>query len=187
MDREKIVYWNLSPALLTSLKIKTMASVREFLAEFRHEAASSRKVLEKVPDGKDDWAPHEKSMKVRALANHIAELHGWADVVISRESLDFAKGEYVANQSTTCEERLRFFDDQVAKSVAVLEKTKDEDLEQPWALKNGDMVYFSAPKKVALRGIFLSHIIHHRAQLGVYLRLLGIPVPGVYGPTADGM
>lgn len=144
-------------------------------------------MLERVPDGKDEWAPHEKSMKITALANHIAELNGWADVVISRDSLDFAKGEYVANQSANSEERLKFFDEQVAKSVAVLQEASDEDLEKPWALKNGDIVYFSAPKKVAMRGMVLSHIIHHRAQLGVYLRLLGIPLPGLYGPTADGM
>jgi uncharacterized damage-inducible protein DinB len=164
-----------------------MASAKELLAEFKHEAANTRKILERVPDGKDDWAPHEKSMKVTALASHIAELNGWADVVISRDSLDFAKGEYIANQSANSEERLKFFDAQVAKSVAVLEKTNDEDLEKPWALKNGNTVYFSAPKKVAMRGMVLSHIIHHRAQLGVYLRLLGIPVPGMYGPTADEM
>lgn len=162
-----------------------MASAKELLAEFKHEAASTRKILERVPDGKDDWAPHEKSMKLAALASHIAELTGWAEVVISRESLDFAKGEYVANQSANSGERLKFFDEQVAKSVAVLEKTNDEDLEKPWALRNGDIVYFSAPKKVAMRGMVLSHIVHHRAQLGVYLRLLGIPVPATYGPTAD--
>lgn len=164
-----------------------MASVRELLAEFKHEAANTRKILERVTDGKDDWAPHEKSMKITALANHIAQLTGWADVVISKESVDFAKGEYVTYQSANSEERLKFFDEQVARSVAVLEKTNDEDLEKPWALKSGDIIYFSAPKKVAMRGMVLSHIIHHRAQLGVYLRLLGIALPGIYGPTADEM
>jgi uncharacterized damage-inducible protein DinB len=164
-----------------------MASVKELLAEFKHEAAATRKVLERVPDGKDDWAPHEKSMKIAALANHIAELTGWGDVVISRDSLDFAKGEYIPNTSANSEQRLKFFDEQVARSVAAFEKAKDEDLEALWALKNGDAVYFSAPKKVAMRGIFMSHIIHHRAQLGVYLRLIGVPVPMTYGPTADEM
>jgi uncharacterized damage-inducible protein DinB len=162
-----------------------MASVKELLGEFKHEAANTRKVLERVPDGNNEWAPHEKSMKVAALANHVAELSGWVGVVLLRDALDFAKGEYVANTSATSEERLRFFDEQVAKSISVLENAKEEDLEGMWSLRNGDVVYFQAPKKVALRGLVFSHIVHHRAQLGVYLRLLGIPVPGIYGPSAD--
>jgi uncharacterized damage-inducible protein DinB len=162
-----------------------MASLKELLGEFKHEAANTRKVLERVPDGNNEWAPHEKSMKIAALANHVAELSGWVGVVLLRDALDFAKGEYVANTSANSEERLRFFDEQVAKSIAVLENGKEEDLEGMWSLRNGDVVYFQAPKKVALRGLVFSHIVHHRAQLGVYLRLLGIPVPGIYGPSAD--
>jgi uncharacterized damage-inducible protein DinB len=162
-----------------------MASVRELLAEYKHESANTRKLLERVPDGKDDWAPHEKSMKITALANHVAELNQWVDFVLLRDQVDFAAGDYVANKSANSAERLKFFDEEVAKAVATLEKTNDEDLEKTWSLKYGDKVLFSAPKKVALRGSVFSHIIHHRAQLGVYLRLLGVPVPALYGPTAD--
>jgi uncharacterized damage-inducible protein DinB len=162
-----------------------MGIVQGLLSEFKHEASSTRKILERVPDDKNDWAPHEKSMKLRALANHVAELNGWVDIVISRDQLDFAKGEYVANTSATTAETLKFFDEQVAKAISVLEETKDEDLEKSWALKYGDQVLFAAPKKVALRATVFSHIVHHRAQLGVYLRLQDIAVPGIYGPTAD--
>jgi uncharacterized damage-inducible protein DinB len=162
-----------------------MASVRELLAEFKHEAANTRKVLERIPDGKDEWTPHEKSMKIKALADHVSELSGWCDVVISRDELNFSDGSYSSPKPSNSAERLKSFDEQVAKSVAALEKASDEDLEKQWQFTYGGMTIFSGPKKVALRGMVYSHIIHHRAQLGVYLRLLGIPVPGIYGPTAD--
>jgi uncharacterized damage-inducible protein DinB len=162
-----------------------MASVRELIAEFKQESANTRKILERVPDGKNDWTPHEKSMKLGRLATHIAEILGWTYVTVSTDVLDFAAGDYKPNVVETTADRLKFFDEQVAKSLAILEKTSDEDLESNWTMKNGDIVYFTVPKKVALRTWVFNHQFHHRAQLGVYLRLLGIPVPGIYGPTAD--
>lgn len=162
-----------------------MASIKELLEEFRLEAASTRKILERVPDGKNDWAPHEKSMKLGRLATHVAEIPGWIYVTVSTDVLDFAAGDYKPNIHANNDERLKFFDEQVAKSIKILENTKDEDLEKTWTMRNGETVYFTVPKKVALRTWVFNHQVHHRAQLGVYLRLLNIPLPGIYGPSAD--
>lgn len=162
-----------------------MASVKELLAEFKQEAANTRKILERVPDGQNEWTPHEKSMKLGRLATHVAEIPGWTYVTVSTDVLDFAAGDYKPTVYETTAERLKFFDEQVAKSIEILEKTKDEDLDKDWTMRNGDTVYFTVPKKVALRTWVFSHGIHHRAQLGVYLRLLNQPLPGIYGPSAD--
>jgi uncharacterized damage-inducible protein DinB len=162
-----------------------MASIKELLAEFKQEAASTRKILERVPDGKNDWAPHEKSMKLGRLATHVAEIPGWTYVTVSTDVLDFAAGDYKPNIYETSAERLKFFDEQVAKSIEILENMKDEDLEKSWTMRNGETVYFTVPKKVALRTWVFNHQVHHRAQLGVYLRLLDVPLPGIYGPSAD--
>ncbi len=162
-----------------------MASVKELIAEFKHEAANTRKVLERIPDGQNDWTPHEKSMKMGRLATHVGEILGWVYVTVSTDVLDFAAGDYKPNVLETTADRLTFFDEQVTKSLEILEKTSDEDLDKEWTMRNGDVVYFTVPKKVALRTWVYSHLVHHRAQLGVYLRLLNIPVPSTYGPTAD--
>jgi len=162
-----------------------MASVKELIAEFKMETANTRKILERVPDGQNDWTPHEKSMKLSRLATHVAEIPSWTYVTVSTDTLDFAAGDYKPNVYETTEERLKFFDEQVKQAIEVLEKTSDEDLEASWTMRNGETVYFTVPKKVALRTWVYNHQYHHRAQLGVYLRLLGIPVPAVYGPTAD--
>lgn len=162
-----------------------MASIKELLEEFKQEAASTRKILERVPDDKTDWAPHEKSMKLGRLATHVAEIPGWTYVTVSTDVLDFAANDYKPVIHATNAERLKFFDEQVAKSIEILEKTRDEDLEKNWTMRNGDTVYFTVPKKVALRTWVFNHQFHHRAQLGVYLRMLDIPLPGIYGPSAD--
>jgi uncharacterized damage-inducible protein DinB len=124
-------------------------------------------------------------MKMGRLATHVGEILGWVYVTVSTDVLDFAAGNYKPNVLETTADRLTFFDEQVAKSLEILEKTSDEDLDKEWTMRNGDVVYFTVPKKVALRTWVYSHLIHHRAQLGVYLRLLNIPVPSTYGPTAD--
>jgi uncharacterized damage-inducible protein DinB len=124
-------------------------------------------------------------MKLGRLATHIAEILGWTYITVKTDVLDFAAGDYKPNVLETTADRLKFFDEEVAKSVAVLENTSDEELEKDWTMKNGDVVYFTVPKKVALRTWVYSHQFHHRAQLGVYLRLLDVAVPGIYGPSAD--
>ncbi len=162
-----------------------MASTRELLAEFKQEINHTRKILERVPDGKNDWAPHEKSMKLGRLATHVAEIAGWASVTVTTDVLDFAGGDYKPYIHENNADRLKFFEETAAKSAEILANITDEDLEKPWTMRNGDVIYFTIPKKVALRTWVYSHLVHHRAQLGVYLRLLGVPVPGIYGPSAD--
>lgn len=170
---------------ITFGKTQLMASVKELIHEFKEETAHTRKILANVPDGKNDWAPHEKSMKLGRLATHVAEIAGWTYITVSTDVLDFAAGDYKPNVIETTADRLKFFDEQVAKSLQILEQTRDEDLEKTWTMRNGEALYAAMPKKEALRTWVFSHQVHHRAQLGVYLRLLDVPVPGTYGPSAD--
>lgn len=156
-----------------------------FIAELQQEAASTRKLLERVPMDKADWTPHPKSMKLGNLANHVAELLSWTSVTLDQDELDFAKFEYKPEIPKTTEELVIKFDDQVAKAVACLKKADDAKFMENWTMRNGDQIFMTLPKAAVLRSFVFSHEVHHRAQLGVYLRLLDIPLPGIYGPTAD--
>jgi uncharacterized damage-inducible protein DinB len=156
-----------------------------FIAELKQEAEATRKVLERVPMDKPDWTPHTKSMKLGNLANHVAELLSWTMVTMEQDELDFATFEYKPVVPKTTEELLKKFDDMVVKSVACLKKCDDAKFMENWTMRNGEQIYFTLPKAAVLRSFTFNHSYHHRAQLGMYLRLLDIPVPGVYGPTAD--
>lgn len=162
-----------------------MAIKDAFIAELKQEAASTRKLLERVPMDKPDWAPHAKSMKLGNLANHVAELPGWTMVTLDQDELDFAKFEYKPVIPKTADELVKKFDDQVAKAVECLNRTSDETFMQNWTMRQGEQIFFTLPKAAVLRSFTFNHSYHHRAQLGVYLRLLDIPIPGIYGPTAD--
>ncbi|MGH9708309.1 MAG: DinB family protein [Candidatus Acidiferrales bacterium] len=165
-----------------------MAIHEAMLAEFDHEIISTRQTLERVPEGKPDWAPHEKSMKMSRLAGHLAELCGWATSIIGQDALDFrpVNGKPIEPlHMTSRKQLLEAFDKNVAASRAALSGAKDENLLKPWTLQSGGQAIFTMPRITVLRTFFLNHIIHHRAQLGVYLRLNGVPVPSVYGPSAD--
>lgn len=162
-----------------------MAFTKELIAVLRQEIDSTRKILQRVPDGKNNWAPHEKSMKLGRLATHVAEITGWITVTVTAEVLDFAAGNSKPIVYETNEERMKFFEETSAKSIEILSNISDEELEKSWTMRNGDTVYFTVPKRMALRTWVFSHLVHHRAQPGVYLRLLKIPVPAIYGPSAD--
>ena len=155
------------------------------IAELKMEAASTRKMLERVPVEKNDWKPHDKSMKLGRLATHVAELPGWITTTMTTDELDFAKIDYKPVIAATNEELLAKLDENVNKAIASLENANDADFEKMWTLRNGEKVFFSMPKKVVLRTVAYSHHYHHRGQLSVYLRLLDIPIPGMYGPSAD--
>ena len=150
----------------------------------KHELASTKKILERVPFDKFDWKPHDKSMSLGKLAVHIAEIPHWASNIINIDEFDFTKHMKSYTASST-EELIKICDDATAAAISDLEKMNDEDFNKIWVVKNGDQVYFNIPKGVAIRGWAFSHMIHHRGQLSVYLRLLDVPVPGMYGPTAD--
>jgi uncharacterized damage-inducible protein DinB len=165
-----------------------MAIRDALLPEFDHEMANTRKTLERVPDENFGWKPHEKSMTCKQLANHLAQLPEWATITINEDSFDLAPKDGAPpprELGHSRDEVLRIFDDKVATARAALENVADDRLMKPWSLLNGGNPIMTMPRIAVLRSFVLSHTIHHRAQLGVYLRLNDIPVPSIYGPSAD--
>ncbi len=161
-----------------------MSTTKEFLEELDQESTVTRKMLERVPDDKLDWQPHPKSMNIKMLAGHIAELSGWITMAFETEELDFAANPYKLPEWNKNAELIHFFETQLAGAREHLINGNNEDLEPQWTLRNGEIIYMTITKSALVRQA-LSQIIHHRAQLGVYLRLLDIPVPATYGPSAD--
>ncbi len=156
------------------------------LAEFDREMATTRRILERVPMERADWAPHEKSTKLGALATHVARLARNTGMALNSDELDFATADRSAwGPLHTRDELLAAFDAHVAASRAALAAASDERLAGTWTLRLGDRIVFSEPRAQVHRFFAMNHLIHHRAQLGVYLRLLDVPLPGSYGPTAD--
>lgn len=163
-----------------------MTRMQTFLKELEKESVTTRKMLERVPEDKFDWKPHEKSMVMKRLAGHIAELPGWIPMTLDTNELDFANNQYKPLQPATSKELMEYFEKTLVNAREALTKGKEEELDKPWTLRNGSEIYDTSPKADVIR-MALSQIIHHRAQLGVYLRLLNIPIPGSYGPSADEM
>ena len=163
-----------------------MDIIKMFSKELEQEAQTTRKMLERIPNDKYDWQPHPKSMNIRRLATHIAELPTWVTMALTTDELDFASNPYQPVKINNTEELLAYFERSLADGRSSLAQATEEPLEQPWTLRNGDEIYSTTSKAEVIRMAF-SQIIHHRAQLGVYLRLLDIPIPGSYGPSADEM
>ncbi|HVF48332.1 MAG TPA: DinB family protein, partial [Pyrinomonadaceae bacterium] len=155
------------------------------IAEMEQEAATTRRCLERVPADKFSWKPHEKSMEFGKLAVHIAEMFSWTPVTLQQPELDFAKFDYKPYEPSTTEDLVDFLDKNVAEAIDVLRNTPDEVFFEDWTMRNGEQVYFTMPKIATMRSFVMNHIVHHRAQLSVYLRLNDIPVPSIYGPSAD--
>lgn len=164
-----------------------MALSQSLLPEFDHEMANTRKTLERVPDEKFDWKPHDKSFPMGALATHLANLPSWGSLTVSSDSFDMApEGKPLKTPELNSREAvLAKFDENVAATRAAIAAAKDEDLFKPWTLMSNGKTILTLPKIAVLRSFVMNHIIHHRAQLGVYLRLNDIPVPSIYGPSAD--
>lgn len=158
-----------------------------FIAELKHEAASTKRILERVPEGKFNWKPHEKSMTLGRLASHVAELPGFLNSILTMDEFDFAKGHYKASHANTPEELMNVFQEKLDEVIQTLQDTSDEKMLANFTVHNGDHVLATIPRMVAIRSMAFNHIIHHRGQIAVYLRLLDIPVPGIYGPSADEM
>lgn len=154
------------------------------LPEFDHEFAETRKALERVPEDEFDWKPHEKSYSLHDLAAHLAEIPNWMTVTLQEDGFDVDE-PYERDIPDTREELLESFDERIARAREVLAGTSGETLMETWTMTKGDEVMLSMPKAAVLRSFIFNHNVHHRAQLGVYLRLLGVPVPGHYGPSAD--
>lgn len=158
------------------------------LPEFDEEMKKTRKVLERVPDGKPDWRPHPKSMALGYMAVHLSMLPEWTNMTLGKSELDIAaarSGAWKMPDFESAAKCVETFDTKVAAARKALAAAGDDEMMQPWTLKNGDQVYFTAPKLSVLRGMVMNHIIHHRGQLTVYLRLNDVPLPQLYGPTAD--
>ena len=156
--------------------------------EFDQEMAATRKVLERVPDDKFAWKPHEKSFSMGNLASHIANMIAWTVDTMTRTEFDLSRvtPEEMNRAAKDRAELLSWFDANTTKARASLEKP-DADYLVPWTLRHGANVIFTLPRYNCVRSYCLNHIVHHRAQLGVYLRINNVPIPGVYGPSADEM
>jgi uncharacterized damage-inducible protein DinB len=162
-----------------------MSLSQSYLAELEHEYASSKRILERIPFNDPAYKPHEKSMSMERLARHVAELWGWAAMTINTDLLDFAAGYVPTPEVNSTEELLALHDNMYQQAKAALSGASDEEFGKMWTLRNGEHVIFTLPKGVVLRNMVFNHIIHHRGQLSVYLRLKDIAVPGLYGPSAD--
>src|SRR6188474_991849 len=154
------------------------------VAEYDKEVKNTRKMLERVPADKFSWKPHEKSMALKNLAVHLAEIVGWPDIVLNLPGLDFADGPYTPSEVADANDLVALVDKMAAKGRTAIQNATEAQFNEPWVMRMGDQIFSSDSKYENLRGSF-GQMIHHRAQLGVYLRLLNIPIPGVYGPSAD--
>ena len=160
--------------------------IREmFLPEFDQEMKKTRAILERVPEGKPDFKPHQKSMALGKLAGHTAQLPEFAVRIVELPELDFAKSDMKPLVMESREQLLTAFDAIIEKARAAIAKASDEEWQKNWKLSFQGHTIADAPRFLIYREMFLNHIIHHRAQLGVYLRLNDVPLPGTYGPSAD--
>jgi uncharacterized damage-inducible protein DinB len=164
-----------------------MGLSKALLPEFDNEMANTRKTLERVPDDRFDWKPHEKSTAMGGLAGHLANLPSWGSLAVGSDSFDMAPGgqPVKAPVLSSGKDLLAKFDENVATTRAAIAGASDEELFKPWALLSNGNTLLTMPKIAVLRSFVMNHMIHHRAQLGVYLRLNDIPVPSIYGPSAD--
>ena len=155
------------------------------LRQLKKESASTKHILEKVPFDQPEWKPHDKSMTIQRLASHIAEIPLWMGRILNADSLDMATTRFERFFAKDKDELLQRHQQATAEAIALLEKATEEQLLQHWKMKLGDKVFYDQPRIDMITNFVLSHAIHHRGQLSVYLRLNNIPVPGMYGPSAD--
>ena len=159
-----------------------------FLGQLEREAAGTRKALERMPEGKNDWKPHEKSMEIGYLAALVAKMPSWIAMMIEQEELDFAErseSSFVPKQQLSRADLVRLHDESVAEARAALLKTNDDHLMKLWRFRVGERVVSEEPRHVMIQDSVFNHLCHHRGQLTVYLRLAGASVPAIYGPSAD--
>ncbi|HYJ37971.1 MAG TPA: DinB family protein [Chitinophagaceae bacterium] len=160
-----------------------MTFIEYFKQQFIEEGATTRKMLSRIPQDNFDYQPHSKSMDMKRLAVHLADLPGWIHFTFTTDEIDFAQ-PYEQPEINTRKELMEYFEKRYNDGLSTLVAENEKLLNKPWSLRNGETIYSTSPKIDVLR-MSLSQQIHHRAQLGVYLRLLNIPIPGSYGPSAD--
>lgn len=162
-----------------------MNIIDSLLQEFTYEAGQTRKTLERAPEDKFGWKPHEKSMTLGQLVSHLAETPGWVVPTLEQTQLVFDMEKFKPWTAASTAELLSQFDSKLIEAQKAMKGVSNDHLMQPWALYMGDHKLFELPRVTVLRSMILNHSVHHRGQLTVYLRLLGIPVPSIYGPSAD--
>jgi uncharacterized damage-inducible protein DinB len=165
-----------------------MSIAQTLLPEYDHEMAGLRKELARIPDGRFDYKPHVKSSTLGQLANHVATIPGWLTNAMRETELEFTDPKVKASMPApvgTQEALLALFDRSAAKGREALAAVPDAELAVTWTCKSDGKVVFALPRIAVYRSIIMNHMIHHRAQLGVYLRMLDVPVPAIYGPSAD--
>lgn len=162
-----------------------MAYKDELITELKYESELTRKMLERVPFDKVEWKPHDKSFTLGRLATHVAEIPHWISRIITIDDWDFAARGFSKQVARSSEELMGIFINKLNQAIADLESVNDDDFNKTWIVRNGDQMRRELVKRVAIRSWGYSHLVHHRGQLSVYLRLLDVPVPGMYGPSAD--
>jgi uncharacterized damage-inducible protein DinB len=162
---------------------KTPAAL--LFGDLESEFAITRRMLERVPNGQDDWRPHEKSMLLDKLATHLAQLPGFGIMILTQDGFDAAGGRPPQPKPANSAERIKLFETLSAQMRQLLQGMTWEQAMAPWTFRAGERVVRQSSRAESLRAFVVTHSTHHRAQLGVYLRLLGIPIPGSYGPSAD--
>ena len=162
-----------------------MTLAQSLLIDFDTEAISTRRILERIPNDRGDWKPHEKSMPIGRLAMHVARLPNFGHTILSTPELDLSTAKFPALTFTTAEDLISHAAGAAAELRTTLSNATDEDFETSWTLRWGDKLIGTGTRALMYRNMCFNHLIHHRGQLTVYLRLLDIPVPGLYGPSAD--
>jgi len=163
-----------------------MDIIKELQSEFEVEATTTRKMLALVPDDRLDWSPHQKSMSLRQLATHLAEIPAWVEIAVDKDELDFNADGYRPTSVANNSDLLALFDQSYEAGRAALKRLAMPLLDKRWVMRGGEVIYLHTTKYGMIRHA-LAQTIHHRAQLGVFLRLLDIAIPGSYGPSADEM
>ena len=162
-----------------------MSLCNSLAAELRQEAKTTRRILERVPEASFGWKPHEKSMTLGRLAAHVAELPELIIPALTQDELDFASGQFKPFEPRSTAGLLEKFDRNIEAAAELLEKQPDDRMGEKWKLRSGDHLLFEMPRAAVVRFVGLNHVVHHRGQLSVYLRLLDVPLPSIYGPSAD--
>jgi uncharacterized damage-inducible protein DinB len=179
--------WLTDDTMLAEASGEIMAISEGLLGEFDHEMKTTRRMLERLPEGKADWKPHVKSMAMGRLAGHVAELVGFGTMIVQMDSMDMAQRprDRKPTVAETPKQALEIFDQKVTEARAAIAGTSDEQWMKKWTLSMGEQKFYEGPRIGALRAMMMSHLIHHRAQLGVYYRMNEVPLPSTYGPSAD--
>jgi uncharacterized damage-inducible protein DinB len=155
------------------------------LAELSYESATARRLLERLPQQQFGWKPHEKSMTLARLATHVVEIPGWVASILDQDEFDVGAREYVPKDASSVPELLQMFEKNIAAIREAIGRQTNERMMAPWRLKKKGQLIFELPRIGMIRSMLINHFIHHRGQLSVYIRLLNVPVPSIYGPSAD--